>query len=353
MTVSVLDIDTHSGSLSLTFSYPASGQRCCYSLTGDEIDCRGSGQDAEFKAGAPWPHDRYAVHFNGQVQDRLTGLYWSADANPAEYPLTWVEALDAVAQLNRDNYLGANDWRMPNRRELRSLVDHQTARPPLPYGHPFRNVFSGWYWSSTSYAGNPAHAWYVHMDGARMFYGGKDQSFLLWPVRGEGNGMLARTGQQHCFNQQGKKVMCTATQQDGALQMGQPWPRPRFTRHRHGILDRLTGLVWQDQADLTRQPVSWGDALLATARLNRQDREPRWRLPNIIELESLTDCSRYEPAIPVDAPFEHMQSAYWTSTTSEYETDWAWVLYMDKGAVGVGQKSGRYFYVWPVSQQQK
>ncbi len=42
-------------------------------------------------------------------------------------------------------------------------------------------VFNGWYWTSRAAAISPAHAWYVALDGARMFYGGKDQSFM--PVR--------------------------------------------------------------------------------------------------------------------------------------------------------------------------
>jgi hypothetical protein len=332
------------------FHHPASGQRCCYSEAGDEIDCHGSGQDAEISAGAPWPTDRYAIQDNGQVRDCLTGLYWSLDANPAGYPLNWHEALDFVAQLNRDGYLGVNDWRLPNRRELRSLVSHQTARPALPAGHPFQNVFPGWYWSSTSYAGNPAHAWYVHMDGARMFFGGKDQSFLLWPVRGEGNGMLAQTGQFRCYSQRGDAMDCRDAQQDGALRMGRVWPQPRFVKKIQGIQDRLTGLVWRTFAKLTREVVSWQEALEAVRTLNESDTTSYWRLPNIVELESLTDCSRAFPALPIDAPFMDVQAAYWSSTTSVYETDWAWVLYMDKGAVGVGQKRGRYFHAWAVTQ---
>lgn len=337
---------------SLSKAVPVSGQRCCYSMTGEEIDCHDSGQDAEINAGEPWPDARFVPYSEGQVLDRLTGLIWSANANPAEYPMTWAEALETMLRLNRDRYLGANDWRLPNRRELRSLVSHQTARPVLPTGHPFHNVFPGWYWSSTSYAGNPAHAWYVHMEGGRMFYGGKDQSYLLWPVRGEGNGMLAQTGQFRCYSQQGDTIDCRDIQQDGALRTGRSWPQPRFIKKLQGVLDRLTGLVWRTSADLTREAVSWHEALEAVRALNGTDTMVRWRLPNIVELESLTDCSRVQPALPVDAPFIKVQSAYWSSTTSVYETDWAWALYLDKGAVGVGQKSGRYFHVWAVSHQQ-
>ncbi len=344
-----LNMVTDEDRLSQT-GYPATGQQCCYDGHGNEIDCHGSGQDADVHAGVSWSSDRFVVNSDGQVADSLTGLTWSVDANPLEYPMTWAEALQTVLQLNKEGYLGANDWRLPNRRELRSLVSYQVARPALPSGHPFQNVFPGWYWSSTSYASNPAHAWYVHMDGARMFYGGKDQSFLLWPVRGQGNGLLARTGQQHCFNDTGETVACAPGQQDGALQLGRPWPQPRFTPHVLGVLDRLTGLVWRTLADLTGRPVNWEEALQAVAELNRHEDMGRWYLPNIIELESLIDCSRAEPALPKVTPFVSVRSGYWSSTTSAYETDWAWVLYLDKGAVGVGQKRGRYFHVWAVSQ---
>jgi len=36
--------------------------------------------------------------------------------------------------MNRGTHLGFSDWRLPNRRELRSLLDHQTRRPALPGG---------------------------------------------------------------------------------------------------------------------------------------------------------------------------------------------------------------------------
>jgi len=81
----------------------------------------------------------------------------------------------------------------------------------------------------------------------------------------------------------------------------------------------------------------------------RQEGETHsWRLPNINELESLVDCSTHSPALPNGHLFRDIREGYWSSTTSMFEPDWAWALYLSKGAVGVGQKKGPYFSVWPV-----
>ena len=126
------------------------------------IDCAGSGQDADFRSGLPWPAPRFEV-LADVVVDRMTGLVWTKNANMAEFPLAWKEALDYVATMNHDNIYNFQDWRLPNRHELRSLMSHQTRKPSLPEGHPFANVFSGWYWTSTTAAINTAYAWYIHM----------------------------------------------------------------------------------------------------------------------------------------------------------------------------------------------
>lgn len=120
------------------------------------------------------------------------------NATPGELPMTWREALAFVAGMNCERALGFSNCRLPGRRELRSLVSHQTRRPALAGGHPFVNVFAGWYWSATSAAGAPAHAWYVDMDGGRMFYGGKDQSFLAWPGRCGGKVTCCRLPARRC-----------------------------------------------------------------------------------------------------------------------------------------------------------
>lgn len=329
--------------------YPGTGQLLCYDAEGKVIACLGSGQDAAFRAGRAWPTPRFE-HQDEIVLDRLTGLMWTRNANLAEFPLSWPEALDFVTGMNRVRRFGFADWRLPNRRELRSLMSHQTRRPALPETHPFVELFSGWYWSSTSAAISPAHAWYVHMEGARMFYGGKDQSYMVWPVRGAGNGILPATGQMRCFDHGGRVIPCAGTGQDGERRAGRPWPVPRFAIQGDEVNDALTGLRWRRQADLAGGPVTWTEALTALAALNRgkDDGSGGWRLPNINELESLVDCAAHNPALLEAHPFRDVRAAYWSSTTSAFEPDWAWALYLDKGAVGVGQKRGRYFHVWAV-----
>jgi hypothetical protein len=327
----------------------STGQHSCHDREGAPVPCPGSGQDGAFKAGQPWPEPRFAVT-EEQVEDRLTGLIWPQNANPGDFPLNWQEALAYVSELNASHYLGHNDWRLPNRRELRSLISHQTRRPALPDPHPFIEVFANWYWSSTSAAQHPDHAWYVNLDGGRMFYGGKDQAYMVWPVRGQGNGLLPRTGQRQCYDSQGRLIDCADSGQDGEHLNGRDWPTPRFETQADGtILDRLTGLLWWPSADLAEAPVSWEDALASIAALNQASDRPRWRLPNINELESLVDCSRYGPALPSRHPFSELRDIYWSASTSLYEPDWAWALYLDKGAVGVGQKSFARFHVWAVA----
>lgn len=324
---------------------PGTGQITCHDEQGRQIGCEGSGQDAEFRHGMPWPEPRFEG-CGRIVFDRLTGLIWARNATLGELPMTWQEALAFVAAMNREGMLGFSDWRLPNRRELRSLVSHQSRRLALPEGHPFVDVFAGWYWSSTSAAGAPAHAWYVNMDGGRMFYGGKDQSFLAWPVRGESR-VLPGTGQTACYDGAGETIPCREAGQDGESRCGLAWPVPRFHLQDGTVLDRLTGLVWLQTATLAPEGTTWQGALAAVARLN-MEHGGGWRLPNINELESLVDCAAANPALPEGHPFFGVRDAYWSSTTSLYEPDWAWALYLDKGAVGVGQKRQARFHAWPV-----
>lgn len=304
---------------------------------------------------------RFQLHGQDLVQDASTGLFWSRSANPLGYPLNWADALDAVAGMNRARFLDCDDWRMPNRVELRSLIDHAQRQPALPAGHPFRDVFLGWCWTSTTKAGQSAYAWNVHLEGGRMFYSRKDEFRLLWPVRGESR-VLPRTGQSTCFDAAGAELACPeagmgrdqagglVAGQDGALRQGVPWPEPRFQMVEHGVRDLLTGLIWAQPERLPPGLCDWPQAVELAAGWN--DGGPGWRLPEIIELESLVDADRANPALPLGLANARRVTVegFWSATVSGFDAAWAFVLYVQKGAVGVGFKAGSEFAVWPVRQ---
>jgi len=274
---------------------------------------------------------RFQLHGPDLVQDTATGLFWLRSANPLGSPVSWADALAAVAELNRARFLGRDDWRMPNRVELRSLIDHAERQPALPAGHPFRDVFLGWCWTSTTKAGQSAYAWNVHLEGGRMFYSRKDEFRLLWPVWGE-SGVLPRTGQSICFDAAGVEIPCAGdgicSGQDGAQRRGVPWPEPRFESAANGVLDRLTGLVWAQPQHLPSGLHDWEQALRIAA--DWSEGGTGWRLPEITELESLLDADRATPALPVGLPNAQGVTAegFWSATVSGFDAAWAFVLYV-------------------------
>jgi hypothetical protein len=44
-------------------------------------------------------------------------------------------------------------------------------------------------------------------------------------------------------------------------------------------------------------------------------------------------------ALPLEFPFESVQDVYWSSTSSLFEPDWAWALYLNNGAIGFRAES--------------
>lgn len=324
----------------------ATGQNRCYDAEGKEIPCSGTGQDGEFLFGLS-AKNRFQKR-GDLIYDILTGLFWTKNANLFEFPMSWEEAFEKIKSLNKKRFLGFSDWRLPNRRELKSLIYFQAKNPVLPPDNPFEGVFHGWYWTSTTAVINPAYAWNIHFGGGRMFYSHKEDERMVWPVRGDF--LLPATGQISCYNKYGQKISCLGTGQDGELRKGLSWPKPRFSILGDVVKDNLTGLYWTKNADLAQGLVTWTEAfeIIKDCNKKRLGNFSDWRLPNINELESLVDAEHHSPALPLDHPFENIREFYWSSTTSYYDPLWAWALYLYKGAVGIGLKKGPHFYVWAV-----
>jgi len=107
----------------------------------------------------------FADNNDGTISDNATGLMWSKADNGSG--LNWEEALDWVYQKNQKNYLGYNDWRLPNAKELQSIVDYsrspQTTNSPAidsllevtPIIDEGGEINYPFYWTGTTHADGP------------------------------------------------------------------------------------------------------------------------------------------------------------------------------------------------------
>jgi len=146
--------------------------------TGQTVTYR-SGDDGDLKRDVAWPEPRFTV--NGEcVTDNLTGLMWPKNGNLTGGKKTWNDAIDYANNLA---LCGHSDWRLPNRKELFSLIDHGNHKPALPSEHPFTNVQSNYYWSSTNNTGYTDFAWIVDMWDGYMGNYNKSYNYYVWPVR--------------------------------------------------------------------------------------------------------------------------------------------------------------------------
>ena len=165
---------------------PKTGQTTCWDINGYAIDCAGTGQDGDYQKGVS-VDQRFTDNGDGTVTDNLTGLIWLKNADCFGYQ-TWNEAV-TVSNTLASGACGltdgsvAGDWRLPNRKELESLLDLGQFDPALPLGHPFSGVRLSFYWSSTAYA-YPNFAWDVNMVDGYVIFDDKNGILFVWPVRG-------------------------------------------------------------------------------------------------------------------------------------------------------------------------
>ncbi len=106
----------------------------------------------------------FVDHGNGTITDRATGLMWQTVDSGAG--MTWQ---DALAYAEGATTAGYDDWRLPNVKELQSILDYTqspdtTLSPAIdsrfdvtPIVNEEGNVDYPYYWSSTTHAGYPNH----------------------------------------------------------------------------------------------------------------------------------------------------------------------------------------------------
>ena len=116
-----------------------------------------------------------------------------------------------------------------------------------------------------------------------------------------------------------------------------------FTDNGDGtITDANTGLVWQQGGDGFTK--TWEDALAYCEGLSLAS-QTDWRLPNVRELRSLVDITRYSPSIDTIYFPAAKSSNYWSSTTqaSTTTTVFAWRVLFTEGGVTTSDKSTMFY----------
>lgn len=335
------------------------------------------GDDASVLKGVAWPGARFTDEHDGTVTDHLTGLVWLKDAD-CFGPASWASALAAAHQLASGS-CGLSDgstpgqWRMPNANELESLVDAGQSAPALAAGHPFGRVnLAQAYWSSTTYTALSSNALAIRFTDGRWINGidSADGNFnnsksgsanALWAVKSGAAGAIQTlaTGAYA-----GVGALSYGVGDDASLQLGAPFPSPRFIDKGDGtVADTVTGLIWLKLADCIHQP--WAQAIgsinaLASGACGLSDGSTpgQWRMPNRSEMLSLSDrapsfpqadyfSGRYQGNGVVSGPviFDHfiVSDYYWTSTTDAADALQAWTLYScDFGVYNVVKTELRY-----------
>ena len=404
---------------------PKSGQATCYDGVGNLTRCDtgvGVGQDGHLQRGVAWPVPRFTINGDGTVTDNMTGLIWLQNADCPGGTVDWATGLDFANTLydGSTGHAGgdcglsdgsvAGDWRMPNRREMLSLLHYGQPTPGIPNtagnaqwtaGDPFTNV-QGHYWASTTNPQNKQFACGVFTVYAGPSGGNwKTSPLYLWPVRGPESGSssgasivladggiefpdgsmqttaaasgwvpVAATGQTTCYAVNGAVTPCAGTGQDGDHLAGLPLPTPRFTDNGDGtVTDNLTGLIWLEDAACGGTRI-WTDALafantLASGQCGLTDGSiaGEWRLPNMPEMSSLANLEYgtpgHAPAISNTSgdgpwtsgdPFLSVQTTYWTSGNPPLDgnTDHAWIFWTPSASAEYRDKDTVYLYAWPV-----
>lgn len=140
-----------------TTALARTGQTTCWNGSGIAINCSNTGQDADKKTGVAWPVPRFVDQGIGTVADRMTGLVWLKNADCYGDTTTQDAAIGSIRTL-ADGFCGladrsvAGQWRLPNRKELRSLLNlSQTDGGTWLTSQGFLGAYNAYYWTSDSY----------------------------------------------------------------------------------------------------------------------------------------------------------------------------------------------------------
>ena len=122
------------------------------------------------------------------------------------------------------------------------------------------------------------------------------------------------------------------------------WIYADFSRINGVVSDSKTTLQWQDDYSDNSGSIkqaNWTVAIDYCEALELGGQSD-WRLPNLNELTSLVDDTKYNPSI--SNVFENSASnGYWSSTSYASSSDYAWIVYFYYGYQNYYRKNHGYY----------
>ncbi len=147
-----------------------------------------AGDDGFHQKGVSRPDPRLSVKTN-TVTDNLTGLMWQRSLNTQATnwwsAVTYCQEL-IILEVSRPPAIEYKDWRLPNIKEFLSLIDFTQHDPALPSGHPFTDIQTHSYWSSTTIERDspPKRNWTIAFARGLVEPHARSDNEHMWCVRG-------------------------------------------------------------------------------------------------------------------------------------------------------------------------
>jgi len=124
---------------------------------------------------------RFTPALNGAaVKDNQSGLTWEQE--PDREHDVWSRSNERCATKETG---GQKGWRAPSVEELKTLIDPSQYDPALPAGHPFSNIKSEIYWTSTPHPTDDIVAWQISFFSGEAVTDQKSGTRRIWCVLGE------------------------------------------------------------------------------------------------------------------------------------------------------------------------
>lgn len=117
------------------------------------------------------------------MHDAKTGLVWqdSSKSTGIKNRKTWNAAKAYCADLT---LAGKSDWRLPDIKELQTIVSNRYHHTNIIKGFKHADPYPR-HWSSTQYVSDDKVAWYVYFGNGETRYAYKTNKLLVRCVRGK------------------------------------------------------------------------------------------------------------------------------------------------------------------------